>query len=57
MAAMVIPQLNDSKMGTQSPKDELLMVVRGHVNGKDVAIMIDSGATQNFIAPQAVERL
>ena len=33
------------------------MVVRGRVNGKDVAVMIDSGATCNFIAPQAVERL
>ena len=33
------------------------MVVRGRVNGKDVAIMIDSGATRNFIALQAVERL
>ena len=33
------------------------MVVRGHVNRKDVAIMIDSGATGNFIAPQAVEQL
>ena len=33
------------------------MVVRGCVNGKDVAIMIDLGATRNFIAPQAVERL
>ena len=33
------------------------MVVKGRVNGKDVTIMIDSGATQNFIALQAIERL
>ena len=44
-------------MDTRSPKDGLLMVVRGRVNGKDVAVMIDSGATRNFIAPQVVERL
>ena len=33
------------------------MVVRGHVIGKDITIMIDSGVTQNFIAPQAIEWL
>ena len=43
--AMVVPRLNDSNLDTRSPKDGLLMVVRGHVNGKDVTIMIDSGAT------------
>ena len=54
---MVVPRLNDLAMDTQSPEDGLLMVVRGRVNGKDVTIMIDSGATRNFIAPQAVEQL
>ena len=33
------------------------MVVRGRVNNKDVAIMIDSGATHNFIVLQAIKRL
>ena len=56
-AAMVVPRLNDSTMDTRSPEDGLLMVVRGRVHGKDVAVMIDSGATRNFIAPQAVEQL
>ena len=52
---MVIPQLDDPKMDTQSLEDGLLMVVRGRVNGKDIAIMIDYGATCNFIAPQVVK--
>ena len=54
---LVFPRLNNPKMDTQSLEDRLLMVVRGCINGKDVAIMIDSRATHNFIAPQAVERL
>ena len=33
------------------------MVVRGHVNTRDIVIMIDSRVRRNFIAPQAVERL
>ena len=44
-AAMVIPRLDHPKMDTRSLEDELLMVVRGRVNGKDVTIMIDFGAT------------
>ena len=55
--AMVIPQLNDPKMDTRSPKDGLLMVVRGCVIGKDIAIMIDFGVTCNFIALQAIKQL
>ena len=54
---LVILRLSNPLMDTQSPKDGLLMLVKGCVNGKDVTIMIDSRVTRNFIAPQAVERL
>ena len=56
-AAMVVPRMKDSIINTRTPEDGLLLVVQGRVNGRDVAVMIDSGATRNFIAPQAVERL
>lgn len=33
------------------------MRMKGHINGQEVIVMVDSGATNNFISTSTVDRL
>lgn len=44
----------NSVMGIDNPKT---MKMVGTINGREIVVMIDPGATHNFIAPRAVEML
>lgn len=41
-------------MGIDNPKT---MKMVGTINGKEIVVMVDPGATHNFISPRAVEEL
>lgn len=44
----------NSVMGLTNPKTIMMM---GHINGEEVVVMIDPGATHNFISTTTVEKL
>ena len=54
---MMIPQRKDQSLNTRTKEDGLLLVISGRVYGKDVAILVDSGATRCYIHHTTVERL
>ncbi|KAL0386157.1 UNVERIFIED_CONTAM: hypothetical protein Sradi_3010000 [Sesamum radiatum] len=41
----------------EKPPKQVLMYVRGQVNGKEVMAMLDTGATHNFVADQEIQKL
>ena len=53
----MIPQRKDQSLNARTEEDGLLLVISGRVYGKDVAILVDSGATRCYIHHAAVERL
>ena len=57
MRFMMIPQQKGHPLNSRTEEDGLLLVVSGRIYGKDVSILIDSGATRCYVHHTSVERL